>query len=148
MHGYSNPRPGESCLFPNIQHAFLIIRQTIHMKSAQNECRQCGACCRLFLINLTKEEYDSGRYRAMFREFNHFSDFRKAEECGANLLEQKDDGSCIYLEGNRCAIHATRPRVCREFFCGSNEPRFQEMIKDIREFRESDSGKRLMRTFR
>ena len=29
------------------------------------ECSQCGVCCRLFLINLTKEEYNSRRYDTM-----------------------------------------------------------------------------------
>ena len=62
-------------------------------------CKQCGVCCRLFLINLTEDEYKSGRYKTMFDEFVH--DFQEAEMVGANILKQKEDGSCFYLRDGK-----------------------------------------------
>jgi Fe-S-cluster containining protein len=94
------------------------------------ECLQCGVCCRLFLINLTEDEYNSGRYKTMFDEF--VEDFEEAEMVGANVLERREDGSCVYLIDSKCSIHQDRPQSCRNFFCESKEPRFQGMIEKIK----------------
>jgi Fe-S-cluster containining protein len=97
-----------------------------------SKCSQCGLCCKLFLINLTEEEYRSGKYKTQFEEFGQIANFRKARECGANTLKQNPDGSCIYLKDNKCTIHETRPKVCRKFFCSSKAKKFQGMIDEIR----------------
>ncbi|MBI2310408.1 YkgJ family cysteine cluster protein [Candidatus Collierbacteria bacterium] len=98
-----------------------------------NSCNGCGLCCRLFLINLSKEEYQSGKYRTMFEKFGHLGDFNEAKKCGANFLAQKADGSCVYLEGNECSIHADRPKVCQDFFCTTKAKKFAGMVKIIKE---------------
>jgi len=97
----------------------------------KDKCSQCGICCRFFLVNLTEEEYLSGKYRTQFEEFGSIDNFYKASAYGANTLKQKDDGSCFYLRVNKCSIHKTRPQVCREFFCTSKLKRFKKMIKQI-----------------
>jgi Fe-S-cluster containining protein len=99
----------------------------------KNDCSQCGLCCRLFLINLTKEEYLSGKYKTQLGDFGAIDNFKKATTCGANILKQKKDESCIYLKDNQCSIHKIRPQACREFFCSSKQKRFQGMIKEIKE---------------
>jgi Fe-S-cluster containining protein len=68
----------------------------------------------------------------MFEEFGLMSDFNEARKCGANLLAQKADGSCVYLEDNECSIHAGRPKVCRDFFCTSKAIKFSGMVKIIK----------------
>ncbi len=98
------------------------------------KCSQCGVCCRLFLINLTEEEYRSGKYKTIFDEF--VDDFEEAELVGANILEQKEDKSCIYLEDNICSIHPNRPQSCRPFFCSSQEDKFKTMIEKIMLYKE------------
>ena len=98
------------------------------------KCFQCGICCKLFLINLTEEEYRSGRYETMFDEF--VEDFSEAEMVGANVLDQKEDGSCIYLEDGKCSIHYQRPQSCRKFFCSSEDPNFKKMIETIDEYKK------------
>ena len=96
-------------------------------------CSQCGVCCKLFVINLNEEEYNSGRFMTVFQEFGHF-DFSEAEMIGANLITQKEDGkTCVYLEDNRCSIHETRPKACQAFFCESKEEWCQDMVERINE---------------
>ncbi len=95
------------------------------------KCSQCGLCCSLFLINLTKEECQSGKYKTQFEEFGLIDDFNEASKIGGNFLKQKEDGSCVYLNDNKCSIHQTRPQVCKEFFCSSKKKRFQGMIRQI-----------------
>ncbi|MFH1832536.1 MAG: YkgJ family cysteine cluster protein [Candidatus Levyibacteriota bacterium] len=102
-----------------------------------NKCFQCGLCCRLFLINLTKQEYRSGKYKTQFEKFGLIDDFSKATTCGANILKQKKDGDCIYFKANKCSIHKIRPKVCREFFCTSKSKKFRKMIEQIENKRTS-----------
>ena len=95
-------------------------------------CSQCGVCCKLFVINLSEGEYKSGNYKTQFEEFGIISDFTEAEFSGANIITQKEDGSCIYQEHNKCSIHNNRPQACQAFFCKSKNKDFKEMIKMIK----------------
>ena len=97
----------------------------------ENKCSECGVCCQLFLINLTEEEYKSGNYKTQFQMFGLINDFGEAERCAANIIEQKEDGSCIYLKKGRCSIHQIRPSSCRRFFCTSKNKQFKGMIEKI-----------------
>jgi len=110
-----------------------IFKQALAYALSMTKCDQCGTCCRLFAINLTEDEYKSGRYKTQFDFFPPVDDFVEAELTGANILQQKEDGSCIYLKDNKCSIHDDRPRSCREFFCDSKEDRFSSMIEKIRD---------------
>ena len=98
-------------------------------------CIQSGACCRLFFINLTEEEYKSGKFKTQFEEFGMVEDFDEAQESGANVLEKNEDGSCVYLKDNKCSIHEKRPEACREFFCTSEKPKFQKMIQIVNAYK-------------
>lgn len=94
-----------------------------------NTCIGCGWCCKLFIVNLSKEEYLSKQFEIMGEQLD---DFEEAELRGFNLIAKKDDETCIYLDKNsRCKIYRTRPKVCREFSCASKEERFAEMIEKI-----------------
>jgi len=97
-----------------------------------DKCSQCGLCCRLFLVNLDEKEYRSNKYKTQFEEFGLINNFHKAAACGASTLKQKGDGSCIYLEKNKCSIHKIRPEVCRKFFCTSKSKKFKKMIELIK----------------
>lgn len=98
-------------------------------------CKSCGKCCKLFLINLTEDEYKSKRFKTQFRMFGMEHDFSEAVETASNIIEQKEDGSCIYLKGNKCAIHDKRPKSCRDFFCTSRKEKYKAMIRKINENR-------------
>jgi len=95
------------------------------------KCSQCGICCRLFLINLTQEEWRSGWYKTQLKEFGFDDDFDIVQKYGGNILTQKKDGSCIYLNNNVCSIHKRRPQSCRDFFCASTSKKFRGMISMI-----------------
>lgn len=103
----------------------------INMRS--NKCSKCGLCCRLFLINLTEKEYNSGKYKTQFENINFKDNFQKLASLGANILKTKADNSCIYLVENKCSIHKIRPQSCREFFCSSKSKKFGKMIAQIKQ---------------
>jgi Fe-S-cluster containining protein len=96
-----------------------------------DKCTQCGLCCSMFLVNLSKDEYYSGRYKTEHEKYGVINNFTKVIECGANILKKKNSGECFYLKNNRCSIHKSRPQVCRDFFCNSKLKKFQNMIKLI-----------------
>nr|MCK4930387.1 YkgJ family cysteine cluster protein [Nanoarchaeota archaeon] len=101
-----------------------------------HKCLECGVCCKLFLVNLTEEEYKAGKYKTQFEMFGLVDDFIEAEMCAANIIEQKKDGSCTYLKNGKCSIHKIRPKSCREFFCTSKSKTFTIMIDKIKERRK------------
>ncbi|MFC1732513.1 YkgJ family cysteine cluster protein [candidate division KSB1 bacterium] len=98
------------------------------------KCSKCGVCCKLFLINLTEEEYRSGKYKTQFEDFGLTEDFEEAEMCGANIITQNEDGSCIYLKNGKCSIHMTKPQSCRNFFC--KDTKFNNMIEKIEKYKK------------
>ena len=97
-----------------------------------HKCSQCGICCKLFRINLTEEEYKSKKYKTQFEMFGMEDDFEEAERSAANVIEQKEDGSCIYLSDGKCSIHEKRPKACQNFFCTSKDEKFKLMIEKIK----------------
>ncbi len=99
------------------------------------KCSQCGVCCKLFVINLTEEEYKSRKYKTQFDEFEFVEDFEEAELCAANIITQKEDGSCTYLKDGKCSIHCMRPSACRKFFC--TDSNFETMNKKIKDYKIS-----------
>jgi Fe-S-cluster containining protein len=98
-----------------------------------NSCNGCGLCCKLFYINLSREEYESGKFKTELGAFKKVDNFKMASECGANLLAKKLDGSCVYLVDNKCGIHADRPKACRNFFCTTKAKKFQGMVDKIKQ---------------
>lgn len=82
-------------------------------------CRACGTCCELFGGHLRASEADLGRWRAQGREdllsrvnrlgwiWVNPESGRRIERCP--YLERADD------ETARCAIHHTKPEMCRAY---------------------------------
>ncbi len=78
-------------------------------------------CCRTYDVNISEEEYRSGRYKA--RPTCRLTG-RDCESKDSNCINRefwmyrKADRSCVYLTGdNKCSIYEWRPEACREFHC-------------------------------
>jgi len=109
------------------------MKQEIKFKKAPiQSCSQCGICCKLFLINLTKKEWKSGKYNTELKEFDSDNKFEIIQKYGGNILRQNKDGSCIYLNKNICSIHNDRPQFCKDFFCSSTSKKYKNMLDTIR----------------
>lgn len=78
-------------------------------------CQACGACCHNKVIEIGP--YETARLAA--NRGLPVEEFRRllTEEDGVTLLN-RPDGSCVFLEGGRCAVHPDRPLVCRMFPIG------------------------------
>lgn len=78
-------------------------------------------CCRTkWHIDLSPDEYRSGRYKANVMCTLTDKECRDAvPPCSYRRyrVARKKDGSCEYLEKNRCSIYSDRPQTCRDFQC-------------------------------
>jgi Fe-S-cluster containining protein len=79
------------------------------------KCQACGACCHNKAITIGADEAARlARNRGLpLEEFLGLY----AEEDGLTL-RNRPDGSCVFLEAGRCAVHPDRPLVCRMFPLG------------------------------
>jgi Fe-S-cluster containining protein len=74
-------------------------------------CRRCSRCCWHKHIQLNPYEVA----RLAQAKGQSTGDFRAAstiDGCGT-ALQQKEDGSCVFLGPQGCEVHADRPLVCR-----------------------------------
>ncbi|MBI5018081.1 MAG: YkgJ family cysteine cluster protein [Deltaproteobacteria bacterium] len=83
------------------------------------ECRGCGGCCEAFGHTLAAEEGDLARWRREER----WDLLAHVGEGGALWVDPVTGGDldrCPFLERTgpgaaRCAIHATKPDMCRDY---------------------------------
>ena len=75
------------------------------------KCLQCGSCCRVEgKVWLSLED--------VARLVDHcgvqdMEELRKIGIMKNTYLAEKDHYECIFLEGNRCAVHHIKPDQCR-----------------------------------
>ena len=50
---------------------------------------------------------------------------------GGLALQEKPDGSCIFLEGDNCAVQSVKPQQCRDFPNLWNFPGFEKICHAI-----------------
>lgn len=93
------------------------------------QCRQCGACCRHIKESVPLESLDA------FRLARYLRDKGEPIQCMDDVLAKYaipvllhesgymvfvlstvgSDDACIFLKGNKCTIHAAKPRACRTY---------------------------------
>ena len=79
------------------------------------KCQACGACCHNKAIEVVP--YETTRLAANRRLAVDEFVARFTEENSATL-RNRPDGSCVFLDEGRCAVHSDRPLVCRMFPIG------------------------------
>jgi uncharacterized protein len=81
------------------------------------ECHRCAACCRWpGEVRLDEPEISklAGFLSMAHMDFIEQHTRLRRDRRGLALREQPD-GSCIFLQGNNCAIQPVKPQQCREF---------------------------------
>ena len=78
-------------------------------------CTLCGDCCRNRMIPLYKEDVERLE-SAGYMDFYEPTTKMEFELTGALYkMKLKEDGSCIFLEGNLCSVYELRPDTCRRY---------------------------------
>lgn len=80
-------------------------------------CAHCGACCRhAGEVRLRADEIDPiARFLDMpVNDFTAAFTSLRTDRSGL-ILNEAEDGACIFLKDNSCHIQPVKPRQCREF---------------------------------
>jgi len=80
-------------------------------------CAHCGACCRhAGEVRLRADEIEPiARFLEMpVNNFTAAFTSLRADRSGL-ILNEAEDGACIFLKDNLCHIQPVKPRQCREF---------------------------------
>jgi len=110
------------------------------------ECQRCTACCRWpGQVRLSDAEI------ARLAAFKHLTEHEfiqrftrlRWDRGGLSLLDQPD-GSCIFLEGNDCAVQPVKPQQCRDFPNLWNFPGFEKICHALpRKVSEAEYERRI-----
>ncbi len=79
------------------------------------KCELCGDCCRDRVIVLYEEDVKR------LEEAGHSGFYEPTSQLERRLtgapfkMKLKGDGSCFFLEGDRCTVYELRPDTCRRY---------------------------------
>jgi Fe-S-cluster containining protein len=81
------------------------------------ECQRCTACCRWpGQVRLTESEIARMATFLGTGEPEFIQEFaRLASDRRGLALQDKADGSCIFLDGQDCRVQPVKPKQCRDF---------------------------------
>ena len=87
---------------------------------------------RLRDVRLTEGEVARMAAFKGMRELEFIQNFTRLTRDRRGLsLEEKADGSCIFLEGNDCSVQEVKPQQCRDFPNLWNFPGFEQVCRAI-----------------
>lgn len=94
------------------------------------ECDGCGACCGAYLIFASVN--DAIREPRIASETQKLAEWLETPRWAYRLHPLPFHEACCFLDADRrCAIHATRPDVCREFAAGSDPCQRARAMKNL-----------------
>jgi hypothetical protein len=88
------------------------------------KCQRCGDCCRWpGQVKVTDAEIAAiaGHLGMTIEAFIDLYTRLGADRRGLSLME-KETGECVFLDGVDCRIQAVKPRQCRDFPSGWQNP--------------------------
>jgi Fe-S-cluster containining protein len=81
------------------------------------ECERCTACCRWpGQVRVTDGEITRLAAFKGISEHAFIQQFTRLRHDRRGLaLQEKPDGSCVFLDGNDCSVQPVKPQQCRDF---------------------------------
>jgi len=97
------------------------------------ECQRCTACCRWpGQVCLSDAEITRLAGFKNLTEHDFIQQFAKLRADRRGLaLQERPDGSCVFLEGENCVVQSVKPQKCREFPNLWNFPGFEKVCHAI-----------------
>ena len=111
-----------------------------------HECQRCTACCRWpGDVRLGAGEVACLAAFTGMAEVEFIQRFARISRDRHGLsLEEKPDGSCIFLDGNTCKVQPVKPQQCRDFPNLWNFPGFEEHCRAIPRLVSAEEYERLI----
>jgi Fe-S-cluster containining protein len=97
------------------------------------ECQRCTACCGWpGQVTLTEEEITRLALYKGVSEHSFIQGYTRLRADRRGLaLREKENGECIFLEGNDCAIQPVKPKQCKDFPNLWNFPGFEKVCRAL-----------------
>ncbi len=96
-------------------------------------CVRCGECCRVRgYVKLRPGEAERIAEYLDIPLYEFTSEYTRLTYDRQRLsLTEKEDGTCIFLEGNRCTIDPVKPQQCRDFPVRWRFPGWEKICKGV-----------------
>jgi len=97
------------------------------------ECQRCTACCRWpGQVRVTDAEIARLASFKGISEHDFIQQFTRLRDDRHGLaLQEKPDGSCVFLDGKDCSVQPVKPQQCRDFPNLWNFPGFEKTCRAI-----------------
>ena len=110
------------------------------------ECQRCTACCRWpGQVQVTDAEIARVAEFIGMSEDDFIQQFTRLRHDRRGLvLQEKQDGSCVFLDGNDCSVQPVKPEQCRDFPNLWNFPGFEKVCHAIPRLVSDEDYRRLL----
>ena len=81
---------------------------------AEIDCTICANCCRQASVQVFERDVEKLARYLRLKPAHFEKDYTQKGEEGLDL-KRKEDGSCIFLDGNDCTVYDARPGICSDF---------------------------------
>src|SRR5208283_1266529 len=98
----------------NHRHSDRRLRRFGEEIEAEIDCTACANCCRVTEVGITEKDIEKLAKFVGASEGEFVEQFTACDESGALILK-KNEGGCVFLEGNLCSVYEARPHNCVNF---------------------------------
>ncbi|MGB6943436.1 MAG: YkgJ family cysteine cluster protein [Bryobacteraceae bacterium] len=96
------------------RHSDRRLRRFAEEIEAQIDCTACANCCRVTEVGITEKDIEKLAKFVGTSESEFVEQFTALDESGARILK-RNEGGCVFLEGNLCSVYDARPHNCVNF---------------------------------
>jgi Fe-S-cluster containining protein len=96
-------------------HSDRILRRIAEGVEQQIDCRQCANCCRVATAKVTERDVDRLARHFRLKPERIFADYVVQSEDEGTILRRRENGECVFLDGNDCTVYEARPEVCQRY---------------------------------
>jgi uncharacterized protein len=96
------------------RHSDRRLRRFGEQIEAEIDCTACANCCRVTEVGITEKDIEKLAKFVGTSEREFVEQFTSLDESGAPILK-RNEGGCVFLEGNLCSVYEARPVNCANF---------------------------------
>jgi Fe-S-cluster containining protein len=98
----------------NHRHSDRRLRRFGEQIEAEIDCTACANCCRVTEVGITEKDIEKLAKFVGTSELEFVDQFTALDQSGARILK-RNEGGCVFLEGNLCSVYEARPVNCANF---------------------------------
>jgi Fe-S-cluster containining protein len=96
------------------RHSDRRLRRFGEQIEAEIDCTACANCCRVTEVGITDKDIEKLAKFVGTSELEFVDQFTALDGSGARILK-RNEGGCVFLEGNLCSVYEARPVNCANF---------------------------------